>query len=153
MFGRKKKKSKKKNLFAWRLCLSKMLGLAVGLVAAAYIISFVPSLGLATALGLVLWFTFEGAMIGMAGVMTHHPIWKEWRLPAWFRGLWIGLFMHLTLFLLLHDVFDWSSVVPAWLPVQDPLVLTMIEGALLGLFWDSFITATTGEGKALLKSL
>ncbi len=158
MFWRKKKSKKKtvKNLFAWRVGLSKTLGLAIGLFSAGYILNYVPDLGGSIALGLVLWFIIEGAFIGMAGVMTHHPVWQSWRFPAWFRGLWIGLIMHLTLFLLLQDQVNWSTVVPDWVtfaPLRDPLILVMIEGALLGALWDSLITATTGEGKALTKSL
>jgi len=140
----------------WRLTLSKFLGLAIGLVAAAYALSYIPGASLYLAVGLVLWFVFEGVLIGLMGFVTQHPLWKSFKLPAWFRGLWIGMFMHLTLFLLLHDMVDWVAVVPEWIEfdwLRDPLVLVMIEGAILGLLWDSLITAATGEGKSLAKSL
>ena len=157
MFGFKKKKAKKsKHLFAWRLSLSKLLGLAIGMAVAGYFLQTMPGLGWHLVVAIVLWFMLEGGLIGVMGLITHHPVWKKWPMPAWFRGLWIGMFMHVLLGLFLYDLLPWNELIPAFVTIdilREPLVAMAIEGAILGLLWDSLITAATGQGKPLLKTL
>lgn len=151
-----KKKKPKKNVFLWRSVLSKMLGLSIGLAAAAYFLAHDPSFSPYLAAGIVLWFTLQGGVIALMGLVTRHPLWQNWQISAWQRGLGIGVFMHVILALFLYDALAWESLIPVWIEplwLRDPLVLMMIEGAILGILWDSLITAATGEGKALAKSL
>lgn len=151
MFGFKKKK--KKQLFLWRSVLSKLLGLSLGLVGAVYMWKLDPSISPYLLAGTLLWFIFEGGLIALMGIITRHPLWKGWTIPAWQRGVIIGLVMHVMLGLFIYDALDWERVLPMWVPDWDLLVLMAIEGAILGLVWDSLITRATGEGKDLIKTL
>lgn len=151
MFGFKKKK--KKQLFLWRSVLSKMLGLSLGVAGATYLWTLDPSVSPYLLAGLVLWFTFEGGLIALVGVITRHPLWKGWTISAWQRGLIIGLVMHVMLGLLIYDALDWAALIPAWVPDWDLLILMAIEGAILGMLWDSLVTKATGQGKELIKTL
>lgn len=156
MFKIFNKKKPKKNVFLWRSILSKTLGLAIGLAGAAYLLAHDPSFSPYLAAGVVLWFALEGGVIALMGVITRHPLWQNWKISAWQRGMAIGVFMHVILTFFLYDALAWESLIPVWIEplwLRDPLVLMMIEGAILGALWDPLITAATGEGKALTKSL
>ena len=125
----------------------------MGTAGAMYLWTLDPSISVYVLAGIVIWFTFEGGLIALMGIITRHPLWKNWKIPAWQRGMIIGLFMHVMLGLFLYDVLNWTLIIPAWVPATDPLILMAIEGAILGLLWDSLITAATGEGKELIKTL
>lgn len=156
MFGFKKKSKTTKNLYAWRISLSKLLGLAIGIFIAGLALEYVPEFSLYTAGGVILWFTLQGAIIGMAGIFTKHPVLKSFPLPAWFRGAMLGLGLHLVLGLLLFSQIDFDALPTVWLDydfVDHIWFWIAFEGLLLGLLWDVLITAVTGEGKKLAKSL
>ena len=156
MFGLSKKSKATKHLFAWRMSLSKLLGLAIGISVAGVALQNIPELSLYTAGGIILWFTLQGGVIGMAGIFTRHPLFKSWSFPAWFRGAMLGMGMHLVLALLLFSQIPWETLPLTWFGYDflDLIWLWIaVEGALLGLLWDVLITATTAEGKKLTKSL
>ena len=89
---------------------------------------------------------FVGAVIGMFGVITWHPI-LQLPMPWWFRSTLIGAWMNfvLTLFIydaltvMLVDLFGESS------PYQSPFWF-VAEGAIVGLLIGYFATRFGGEG-------
>lgn len=133
---------------ARRLIIAKTFGLAVGLLAfflLPYMWEGVPNF---LRWGILLWYVTFGAMVGLMGVLDHHPVWKSWKFPAWFRGTCIGAWLNFVLVFFAYEPMqtllgqlDWGIVSPWWF---------VLEGALLGLIIDLIATYYGGEGKKLL---
>jgi hypothetical protein len=129
-----------------RIAVGKLVGMALGLVGLMAIPYLWPDLGWMERLGFLFWYTTVGAVIGMFGVMTWHPILRL-PMPWWFRSTLIGAWMNfvLTLFIydaltvMLVDLFGESS------PFLSPFWF-VAEGALVGLIIGYFATQLGGEG-------
>ena len=129
-----------------RIAVGKLIGMALGLVGLITIPYLWPDLGWMERIGFLLWYTTVGAVIGIFGVMTWHPILRL-PMPWWFRSTLIGAWMNfvLTLFIydaltiMLVDLFGENSslVSPFWF---------VAEGALVGLVIGYFATRLGGEG-------
>lgn len=97
-------------------------------------------------LGFVLWYTTIGAVVGLLGVMSFHPL-LGISLPWWFRGAWVGGWMNAILLIFTWDLIqryvDWffgaGSVLasPWWL---------IAEGIFMGALLDWLATRFGGEG-------
>jgi hypothetical protein len=130
-----------------RIVIGKGLGFLFGLLAFFVIPMVLPDVSMMMRVGVLLWYTMMGAMIGVFGVMDYHPILKM-RMPAWFRGVVIGGSMNLILLLIAYDALEphlvtatvFTNISPFWI---------VFEGAVLGLIIDMFITKKTGEGASL----
>ena len=129
-----------------RIAVGKLVGIAFGLVGLIFIPYLWPNLGWMERIGFLLWYTTLGAVIGMFGVMTQHPILRL-PLPWWFRSTLIGAWMNfvLTLFIyvdltvMLVNLFGENSLFrsPFWF---------VTEGVLVGLIIGYFATRLGGEG-------
>lgn len=130
-----------------RIVIGKGLGFLFGLIGFISLPYFLAEPELMLRWGIMLWYTTMGAIIGVFGVFTYHPILKL-PFPWWFRAPLIGAWMNFVLTLLLYDVlqalmleiFGVSSLFssPYWF---------VLEGALVGLFIGYFATRFGGEGK------
>jgi hypothetical protein len=97
--------------------------------------------------GVLLWYTTLGAIIGVFGVYTRHPILKL-PMPWWFRAPLVGAWMNFVLTFFAHDTM--KAMMLAMFGEQgvmtSPLWFTA-EGAIVGFIIGYFATRFGGEGK------
>ena len=131
-----------------RIAVGKGIGFAFGLVGLIFLPHFLPDVGWMPRLGILFWYTTVGAIIGMFGVMTWHPILRL-PMPWWFRASVLGAWMNFVLVFFAHElmaemmvaVFGESGA------LQSPFWF-VAEGALIGLVIGYFATKLGGEGAA-----
>ncbi|MDJ0608012.1 MAG: hypothetical protein QNJ67_03485 [Kiloniellales bacterium] len=130
-----------------RIAVGKTAGFALGLLALLCWPLLQPDIGWMPRIGILLWYTTLGAVIGMLGVFTTHPVLK-FPLPWWFRGPLLGGWMNLVLTLFAYDTFattmqaaagpDGALASPFWF---------VAEGMLAGLIIGFLATRFGGEGR------
>ena len=130
-----------------RIAIGKGVGFAVGLAGFIFLPFFVPEAGWLIRWGILLWYTTLGAIIGMFGVFTWHPILKM-PMPWWVRAPFLGAWMNFVLTFFAYDVMkdmllamfgpDGILASPFWFA---------LEGALFGLLVGYLATRYGGEGK------
>jgi hypothetical protein len=79
-----------------RIAIGKGIGFIVGLTGFICLPYFLPEASLLTRWGILLWYPTVGAVIGVFGVFTVHPILKL-PLPWWCRAPLIGAWMNFVL--------------------------------------------------------
>jgi hypothetical protein len=79
-----------------RIAVGKGVGFAVGLAGFLLLPLFAPEAGWLIRWGVLLWYTTLGAIIGVFGVFTWHPILKL-PMPWWFRAPLLGAWMNFVL--------------------------------------------------------
>ena len=138
-----------------RITIGKLTGLIFGLVGFFMIPSFMPELPEMMRWGFLLWYMMLGAIIGVFGVYTFHPILK-FSLPWWFLGPWIGGWMNfiLTLFIFnnlsiaMVNLFGPKGSLMAFSP--DSIMLSpfwfVFEGIIFGLIVGYLASKFGGEG-------
>ncbi len=106
-----------------RIAIGKMVGFLFGLMGFMSLPYFVPEAGLMLRWGMLLWYTTLGAIVGVFGVITFHPVLKL-PMPWWFRAPLLGAWMNFVLTLLIFD------------QLQDMMVAIFGTGGLLSSpFW------------------
>lgn len=128
-----------------RIAIGKLLGLFFGLIGFLIIPIYSPDEGLMFRFAFLLWYTTLGAIVGMFGVMTYHPVLKL-PMPWWFRSGLMGGWMNFLLVLFIYDklaalIADYlgtNAISPWWM---------VLEGVLIGLVCGYFATRLGGEGK------
>lgn len=133
-----------------RIAIGKAIGFLFGLGGFITLPYFLPDADLLFRWGILLWYTTFGAIIGMFGVFTYHPILKL-PFPWWFRATIVGSWMNfvLTFFVfdtmqaMMFDVFGENGIItsPFWFAA---------EGAFVGLIIGYFATRFGGEGKEIV---
>lgn len=68
-----------------RIAIGKIIGFLFGLIGFIFMPYFFPDTGWLFRWGILLWYTTVGAIIGVFGVFTYHPILKL-HFPWWFRA-------------------------------------------------------------------
>jgi hypothetical protein len=133
-----------------RIAIGKTIGLIFGVIGFIFLTIFMPETTELFKWGILLWYTTLGAIIGMFGIMTYHPILKL-PMPWWFRSSLMGAWMNLVLVFFTYDVLEimmlkifdkasiWSS--PFWM---------VLEGAIIGLIIGYLATRFGGEGKEII---
>ena len=129
-----------------RVGAAKIIGMALGLVGFFMIPYFWPDESMRLRVGILLWYTTFGAMIGIVGMFDHHPLLK-FRMPCWFRGLVFGAWFNLVLTFLMYDKLSMlmQQLDGAFGGIQSPFWI-VLEGAVLGLVIDTGATKFAGEG-------
>lgn len=130
-----------------RIAIGKAIGLFFGLIGFICLPYFLPDASWLFRWGILLWYTTIGAVIGVFGVFTYHPILKL-PLPWWFRASIVGAWMNFVLTFFAYDtmqammisLFGESGLIssPFWF---------IAEGAIIGLIMGYFATRFGGEGK------
>ncbi len=130
-----------------RIAIGKGVGFAFGLIGFLSLPYIAPEAGLMIRWGILLWYTTLGALIGVFGVFTRHPVLKL-PLPWWLRASFLGAWMNFVLTLFAYDamaevmveVFGAAGLLtsPFWF---------VLEGALVGLLIGYAATRFGGEGK------
>ncbi len=130
-----------------RIAIGKGIGFLFGLVGFVSLPYFLPDADMLLRWGILLWYTTVGAIIGVFGVITYHPILKL-PMPWWFRAPLIGAWMNFVLTFFAHSamqdmmvrMFGEDGV------LSSPLWFTA-EGAIVGLIIGYMATRFGGEGK------
>ena len=129
-----------------RIAIGKAIGLIIGLIGFITMPYFWPEVSLMARWGILLWYTTLGAIIGVYGVFTWHPILKL-PMPWWFRAPLIGGWMN---FVLTFFAFDMMNSMLTSMFGADGLFSSpfwfILEGAIIGLFIGYLATRFGGEG-------
>jgi len=133
-----------------RIAIGKAVGFAVGLIGFICLPYFWPEASMLLRIGILLWYTTLGAIIGVFGVFTYHPILKL-PMPWWIRAPLIGAWMNFVLTFFAYDAMQTLLVSmfgegrlfssPFWF---------VLEGALIGLIMGYLATRFGGEGSHLV---
>ena len=129
-----------------RIGIGKAIGFICGLIGFMFLPYFLPDVSEMIRWGILLWYTTVGAIIGMFGVITYHPVLKI-PMPWWFRAPLIGAWMNFVLTFFAFDtmqsmmisVFGDNGIMssPFWFA---------LEGACVGLLIGYLATRFGGEG-------
>ncbi|MEN8165884.1 MAG: hypothetical protein ABFR65_00215 [Pseudomonadota bacterium] len=130
-----------------RIAIGKGIGFLFGLAGFILLPYFLPDTGWLFRWGILLWYTTVGAIIGVFGVFTYHPVLKL-PFPWWFRAPLVGAWMNFVLTFFAYDamqvmmekLFGEAGV------LSSPFWFTA-EGAVVGLVIGYFATRYGGEGK------
>ena len=129
-----------------RIAIGKGLGVLFGIAGFIFLTVYPAGTGELLRWGILLWYATFGAIIGVFGVYTWHPIiWLP--LPWWFRAPVIGAWMNFVLTFFAYDAMAavLVSVFGADGLLTSPFWFTA-EGAIIGLIIGYFATRFGGEG-------
>ena len=133
-----------------RIVIGKGIGFLFGLAGFILLPYFLPEADLLLCWGILLWYTTVGAIIGVFGVFTYHPVLKL-TFPWWFRAPLMGAWMNFVLTFFTYDVMN-SMMVNMFGEdgvFSSPFWFTA-EGAVVGLIIGYFATRYGGEGKEIV---
>lgn len=130
-----------------RIAVGKSIGIMVGLIGMLSLPAIYPEADLMLRWGILLWYTTVGAIIGVFGVFTYHPILKL-PFPWWLRSTVLGAWLNFVLTFFAYD--DMQAIMHAMFG-EDGMLSSpfwfVLEGALVGLLIGYFATRFGGEGK------
>ena len=118
-----------------RIVVGKAVGLVIGLIGLITLPWLLPDAD--WLFRILLWYTTLGAIVGVFGVFTWHPVLKL-PTPWWFRAPLIGAWMNFVLTFFSYD---------AMRPVPVSPWLFVVQGAVVGLIIGYLATRLGGEGK------
>jgi hypothetical protein len=129
-----------------RIVIGKGIGFLFGLAGFILLPYFLPGADWMLRWGILLWYTTVGAIIGVFGVFTYHPLLKL-PFPWWFRAPLLGAWMNFVLTLFAYDVMQamMVSLFGDGGAFSSPFWFTA-EGAIVGLVIGYLATRFGGEG-------
>ncbi len=134
-----------------RIVIGKSIGFSLGLVALLVIPLLWPDSSWMERIAFLFWYTTVGAVVGLVGVFTWHPVLRL-PMPWWFRSTLVGAWMNFVLTLFIYDRL---AVLMVELFGADGLLLSpfwfVAEGAFVGLLIGYFATRFGGEGAATVQ--
>ena len=133
-----------------RIAIGKGIGLIVGLIGFILMPWFMPEPYELIRWGVLFWYITVGAVIGMFGVVTWHPV-LHLPMPWWFRAPLIGGWMNFVLAFFAYDqlqimllhTFGENGL------LQSPFWV-VAEGIIVGLIIGFVATKFGGEGKDIV---
>ena len=129
-----------------RIAIGKAIGFLVGLAGFVLLPWFMPEAGWLIRWGFLLWYTTLGAIIGMFGVFTWHPVLKL-PMPWWVRAPFIGAWMNFVLTFFAYDMLKQAMEAIFGLDgVLNSPFWFVAEGAVVGLIIGYVATRFGGEG-------
>ncbi len=130
-----------------RIAIGKTIGFIIGLMGFFLLPHFLPDADLMLRIGILLWYTTFGAIIGVFGVVTFHPVFKL-PLSWWIRASMLGAWMNFVLVFFAHEAMSamMVSVFGENGALSSPFWFAA-EGALVGLLIGYFATRFGGEGE------
>ena len=130
-----------------RIGIGKLIGLLIGLIGFAFLPFFASDASWMLRSGVLLWYTTLGAVIGVFGVYTSHPV-LHIPLPWWVRAPIIGGWMNFVLTLFAYDQF--ATLMRGTFGTANPMLTSPFwfaaEGAIVGLAIGFIVTRFAGEG-------
>ena len=85
-----------------RIAIGKAIGFILGLLGFIIVPYILPDISLMLRLAILFWYATFGAIIGVFGVFTWHPILKI-SMPWWFRSTLIGCWLNFVFVLISYD--------------------------------------------------
>ncbi len=131
-----------------RIAVGKLAGAAIGLIAVVALPVLAPEADPMLRWGILLWYVTLGAIIGVFGVVTRHPV-LHVPLPWWLRAPVLGAWMNFVLVFFAHDAFRavLATIFGPESGITSPFWF-VAEGALVGLLIGWLATRFGGEGRA-----
>ena len=129
-----------------RIAIGKFIGLVVGLIGFFTLPAVYPEVTWHLRWGVLLWYVTLGAVVGMAGVFTRHPV-LLLLMPWWVRAPVIGAWMNLVLTFFAHR--EMADVMDAMFGPDGGLTSPywfVVEGAVIAGLMGFFATRFGGEG-------
>ncbi len=116
-----------------RIAIGKSVGLVIGILGFIIMPWFWPDVPTMMQWAILFWYISVGAVIGMFGVFTWHPV-LHLPMPWWFRAPFIAAWMNFVLTLFIYDtlqpmMIDYFGINGAF---TSPFWF-VAEGALVGL--------------------
>lgn len=143
----------KKPSLVTRIAIGKLVGFVIGLLGFLLLWVLVPDGDPLVRLGVLFWYATVGAIIGVYGVFTWHPV-LVLPMPWWVRAPMIGAWMNFVLTLFAFGTFEslmqslfgqaGASISPWWF---------VLEGGLVGMLIGFMATKFGGEGRETLDEL
>jgi hypothetical protein len=129
-----------------RVAIGKAIGFVIGLVGFIALPYLVPDVGWQLRWGILLWYVTLGAVIGVFGVFTRHPVLMI-PMPWWFRAPVIGAWMNFVLIFFAYDQMRaiLIAIFGAGSTLTSPLWF-IVEGAVVGAVIGFCATRVGGEG-------
>ncbi len=139
-----------KTLVMTRVVIGKGIGFIIGLIALIALPYFIADVSWMLRLGILFWYITVGAIIGVFGVVTWHPIVKL-PMPWWFRATLVGAWMNFVL-----TFFAYDDLQAAMLQIAgnvgvlgSPFWFTL-EGAIVGYIMGFFANRVGGKGPLIV---
>ncbi|MCP3999478.1 MAG: hypothetical protein GY727_01025 [Gammaproteobacteria bacterium] len=139
-----------RNSLFTRIAIGKGVGFIIGLTGFVTMPLFLPDAEWLLRWGILFWYTTMGAIIGVFGVVTWHPILRL-PMPWWFRAPLIGGWMNFVLTLFIYDnmqrmmieMMGENGIIssPFW---------SIAEGIIVGLIIGYAATRFGGEGRDIV---
>ena len=133
-----------------RIAVGKLVGFVFGLIGLVSLPFFWPDADWLLRWGILFWYTTVGAVIGMFGVYTQHPILKL-PLPWWLRSTMIGAWMN---FVLVFFAFEKMEAMLTFMFAAGSILASpfwfVLEGAIVGIIIGYLATRIGGEGPETL---
>jgi len=129
-----------------RIAIGKLIGFLFGGIAFFMMPYLVPEVTMMLRVAVLLWYATLGAIIGVFGVFSYHPI-LHLPMPWWFRSVIVGGWMNFVLMLFIYNSVQpmLDAIFGAGSAFATPYIL-ILEGALIGLVIGYFATRFGGEG-------
>jgi hypothetical protein len=130
-----------------RIAIGKGIGAIVGLLGLIFLPYFLPDVGWLPRIGILLWYTTVGAIIGVFGVFTWHPV-VRLPMPWWVRAPFVGAWMNFVLAFFAYDLMK-AMLTSMFGPegfLSSPFWFAL-EGAVFGIIVGYFATRFGGEGR------
>lgn len=118
-----------------RIAVGKLIGFTFGLMGLIFIPYFLPEASWLLRLGILLWYTTVGAIVGIFGALNFHPVFKI-SLPWWLLSPFIGAWMNFVLTFFAYDAMQSMLVVlfgqngilssPFWFAAEGAVIGFMI---------------------------
>ena len=89
-----------------RIAIGKAIGFVIGLAGFVILPFLVPDVGWQLRWGILLWYTTLGAIVGVLGIFTRHPV-LMFPMPWWVRAPIIGGWMNFVLMFSLTNRWKW----------------------------------------------
>lgn len=134
---------------AKRLMVSKTLGAVIGLIAFLMLPSIWVDAPMYLRVGILLWYITFGGMVGLMGLINQHPVWPSIKLPAWFRGPFIGGWLNFVLVFFAYNEMETMLINADMMGMMSPFWFVLF-GAIFGLIIDLAATKVGGDGKEIL---
>ena len=130
----------------YRIAIGKGVGFVIGLIGLIVIPYLWPDSSWIERFGFLFWYTTVGAVIGMFGVFTQHPI-LHLPMPWWVRSSVIGAWMNFVLVLLMYDRLTemMEQLAGVGGAFASPFWF-VLEGAIVGMIIGYVTTHFAGEG-------
>ena len=139
-----------KTLVMTRVVIGKGIGFIIGLIALIVLPYFIADVSWLLRLGILFWYITVGAIIGVFGVVTWHPIVKL-PMPWWFRATLVGAWMNFVLTFFAYDDLQAAMMQMAGNEgvLGSPFWFTL-EGAIVGYIMGFFANRVGGRNPLIV---